>query len=137
MDQNQHIKTLLVRISNGDDEKAFKQFFDLYAGRLFHFAMSFLKNKFLAEEVVSDVFFKVWLNRSALVGYENIKAYLFKATYHTALNYLDEVRRKEAISLEDLEIDLGVDLICPETDLINRELKGIIENAIESLPSAV
>jgi len=134
LDKNQHIKTLLARISNEDDEKAFKQLFDLYAGRLFHFSMSFLKNKFLAEEAVSDVFFKIWLKRSALVNYENIKAYLFKATYHTSLNYLDEARRKKVISLDDLDVDLGVDLICPETDLINKELKEIIEQAIESLP---
>lgn len=131
---DQHIKTLLTRIAEGDDEKAFKQFFDYYASRLFHFAMSFLKNKFLAEEAVADVFFKVWVNRSALADYENVKAYLFKATYNTSLNYLDEVRRKEAISMEDLDVDLGIDLICPETELINKELKDIIEQAIESLP---
>ena len=134
MEQNQNIKSLLTRISNEADEMAFKQFFDLYAGRLFQFSFSFLKNKLIAEEAVSDVFFKVWINRIDLVNIENIKAYLFKATYNTTLNYLDETSRKKAISLEDVEVDLGVDRICPETQLINKELKKIIEDAIESLP---
>ena len=125
---------LLARISEGNDEKAFKQLFDLYAGRLFQFSKSFLKNKSLAEEVVSDVFFKVWLHRTSLTNRSNIKAYLFKATYNTTLNYLDDVKRKKAVSLDDIEVDLGIDRICPETDLINRELKSIIEKAIESLP---
>ncbi len=129
------MRSLLERISIGNDEKAFKQFFDLFAGRLYRFSYSFIKNKFLAEEVVSDVFFKVWLTRENLLNIANIKAYLFKATYNTTLNYLDEEKRKKAVSLEDLEVDLGVDLICPETELITKELKGIIEKAIDSLPS--
>ena len=134
MEQSPEIKSLIISISNWSNEKAFKQFFDLFAGRLYQFSFSFLKNKPLAEEVVSDVFFKVWLNRKDLIKIENVKAYLFKATYNTTLNYLDEVKRKKAVSLDDVEVDLGVDRICPETKLINKELKEIIEKAIESLP---
>lgn len=134
MDKDLHISSLLSRISDENDERAFKQLFDLFAGRLFQFSKSLLKNKLLAEEVVSDVFFKIWLNRSRLSGHTNIKAYLFKATYNTSLNYLDESRRKLVLSLEDIEVDLSIDRICPETDLINKELKQIIEQAIETLP---
>ncbi|MFW6257503.1 MAG: RNA polymerase sigma-70 factor [Prolixibacteraceae bacterium] len=135
MNQNQNIGLLLSRISNEGDEKAFKQLFELFAGRLYQFAYSFLKNKPVAEEAVSDVFFKIWLNRQSLVNIQNIKAYLFKATYHTSLNYLDQENRKKAISLEDVEVNIGVDYICPETTLINKELKEIIDKSIESLPA--
>jgi RNA polymerase sigma-70 factor (ECF subfamily) len=135
LDQNQNINFSLISISGEDDEKAFKQLFDLYAGRLFQFSYSFLKNRSMAEEAVSDVFFKVWLNRSSLIHIENLKAYLFKATYNTTLNYLDEKKRKKAISLDDVEVDLVIDQICPETELISKELKDIIEKAIDSLPS--
>lgn len=134
MESNQYIKQLQQKISFDQDERAFKQFFDLFAGRLYHFSHSFVKNKPVAEEVVSDVFFKIWLNRTDLAQIENIKAYLFKAVYHTSLNYLDEMKRKRAVSLEDIEVNLGVDLICPETELITKELKAIIEQAIEALP---
>ncbi len=134
MEQNNNIKQLVKRISYEEDEHAFKQFFELFAGRLYQFSFSFVKNKSVAEEAVSDVFFKVWLNRTELVNIQNIKAYLFKATYNTSLNYLDEMKKKKAISLDDLEVDLGVDLICPETELINKELKSVIEQAIEDLP---
>ncbi|MGQ8338938.1 RNA polymerase sigma-70 factor [Sunxiuqinia sp. A32] len=134
MGQNQHLRFLLKRIIDHEDERAFKELFDHFADRLFQFSNSFLKNKYLAEEAVSDVFFRVWLNRTSLEENINIKAYLFKATYNTSLNYLDERNRKKAISMEDIEVDLGVDRICPETDLITKELKGTIESAIESLP---
>lgn len=134
MEPDKNIRLLIKRISYEEDDRAFKQFFDLFAGRLYQFSFSFIKNKSLAEEAVSDVFFKVWLNRSELVNIQNIKAYLFKATYHTSLNYLDEVKRKRAISLDEVEVDLGMDLICPETELINKELKELIATAIEDLP---
>ena len=135
MQQFKHIKPILSKISYDSDEKAFKQLFDLFAGRLLQFSKSFLKNEYLAEEVVSDVFFKIWLKRKELAEMENIKAYLFKATYNTTLNYLGEKQRKKAISLDDIEVDLGVDRICPETSLINKELKNMIDRVIESLPA--
>ncbi|QGY47203.1 RNA polymerase sigma-70 factor [Maribellus comscasis] len=134
LESNQNIKQILKEIAFEEDERAFKQFFDLFAGRLYQFSFSFVKNKLVAEEAVSDVFFKIWLNRTELINIENIKGYLFKATYHTSLNYLDDLKRRKAVSLEDLEVDLGIDLICPETELINKELKTIIEQAIEDLP---
>lgn len=134
LEPTENIKQLVKRISYEDDERAFKQFFELFAGRLYQFSFSFIKNKSVAEEAVSDVFFKVWLNRTELVNIQNVKAYLFKATYNTSLNYLDEIKRKRAISLEEVEVDLGIDNICPETELINKELKELIERAIEDLP---
>ena len=134
METNQNIKKLLKKISFEEDERSFKRLFDIFAGRLYQFSFSFVKSKSVAEEVVSDVFLKVWINRSELVNIQNIKAYLFKSTYNTSLNYLDEMKRKNAVSLDDLEVDLGVDLICPETELINKELKSIIEQSIEDLP---
>jgi RNA polymerase sigma-70 factor (ECF subfamily) len=106
----------------------------MYASSLYQFSFSFIKNKSLAEEAVSDVFFKVWQNRSELVNIQNIKAYLFKSTYNTSLNYLDEIKRKRAISLDDIEVDLNINFICPETELINKELKEQINSAIEDLP---
>lgn len=132
--RTENIKQIVKKISYEDDERAFKQFFELFAGRLYDFSFSFIKNKSLAEEAVSDVFFKVWLNRSELINILNVKAYLYKATYNTSLNYLDELKRKKAISLDELEVELSVDLICPETELINNELREQIEKAIEDLP---
>ena len=134
MKKQPELKILLWRIAHLSDEKSFKQFFEIFSDRLYQFAFSFLKNKQVAEEAVADVFFKIWINRTTLPNIENIKAYLFKATYNTTLNYLDDARRRKAVSLDDIEINLDIDLICPETELINKELKNKIEQAIESLP---
>ncbi|WP_319268524.1 RNA polymerase sigma-70 factor [uncultured Draconibacterium sp.] len=134
LESDKDIKELLKSIALKGDERAFKLLFDKYSTSLYQFSFSFLKNKSLTEEVVSDVFFRVWLNRSELINILNLKSYLFKATYNTSISYLTQQNKKSAISLEEVEVELGVDLICPETELINKELKELISEAIENLP---
>jgi len=126
---------ILRQISNGSDEKAFRQFIKIYADRLYQFAFSFLKKRQLAEEVVSDVFFKVWLNRGNISSIENIKAYLYKATYNTVLNYLSYENRKRSEYADDFPAEIYINPVCPETELINKELKELIDLAVEALPS--
>ena len=125
---------ILHRISKNSDEKAFKELFDRYAFRLIGFANSFLNNYELSEEVVSDVFFKIWTQRDLLGRIENFHAYLFKATRNTALNYIDQEKRQKAERLENLNVDLMIDHISPETSLIDSELREAVEAAVNCLP---
>lgn len=129
-----HIQKLLDRISMEGDEKAFRQLFELYVDGLLRFSNSILKNKELAEEAVSDVFYNVWVHRNKLSQIENFKAYLFTSVRNTALNYLDKERRSKVIQLEDLSVSILIDEICPESELISKELKEAIGRAIDHLP---
>lgn len=117
-----------------NDEAAFRQLFDMYTPGLLRFSYSILKKKELAEEVVSDVFFKVWVHRVKLPEIENFKAYLFTSSRNTALNYLDKEKRNRAVQLEDIEVPLQMDEICPETELISKEMREAIATAIDRLP---
>ena len=129
-----NIQNLLFRISSNNDEQAFQQLFNIYASGLSRFTFSILKNKELSEEAVSDVFFKIWLHRSRIAEIENFKAYLYTISRNISLNYLDKEKRKKAISLDDISVSLPIDEICPESDMISRELKEAIGQAIDHLP---
>lgn len=129
-----NIQKLLERISREGDEIAFRKLFELFTPGLLRFSFSILKNKELSEEVVADVFFKVWVHRSKLSGIDNFKAYLFTSSRNTALNYLDKEKRNRAIQLEDLSVPLQINEICPESELISKELKEAIGRAIDHLP---
>jgi RNA polymerase sigma-70 factor (ECF subfamily) len=129
------IQNLLNRISAKSDEKAFRDLFDIFAPRLIHFSNAILKNNELAEEVVSDVFFKVWVHREKLSAIDNFRAYLYTSAKNTSLNYLDKEKRLKFIHLEDLSIPLQIDDVCSESDLVSKELKDAIEKAIDHLPS--
>jgi len=133
--KNEHnIQILLHRISLNDDELAFQQLFEIYANGLSRFTFSILRNKELTEEAVSDVFFKIWLHRVKITEIENFKAYLYTSARNTSLNYLDKEKRNKAIQLEDISVPLLIDDICPESELISKELKEAIGRAIDHLP---
>jgi RNA polymerase sigma-70 factor (ECF subfamily) len=129
-----NIQNILNKVGEKDDEVAFKQLFDLYSDGLMRFSYSILNNKELAEETVSDVFFKMWQHRKNLPRIENFKAYIFTSTRNIALNYLDKEKRERVMSLEDIRVPLLLDEICPETELIDKELKEAIGRAIDHLP---
>jgi len=129
-----HIQELLIRIGTKNDETAFRKLFELFAPGLLRFSSTIVKKKELSEEVISDVFFKMWIHRSRLPEVENIKAYLFASARNTALNYLDKEKRNKAIQLEDLEVSLTIDEICPESEMISKEMREAIARAIEHLP---
>lgn len=134
MRNDHNIQTLLDRISLNGDEIAFQQLFDLFANGLLRFTYSILKNKELSEEAVSDVFLKIWTHRNKISRIENFKAYIFTSARNISLNYLNKERRDRAVSLEDIIVPLPTNEICPESELISKELKQAIGEAIDHLP---
>jgi RNA polymerase sigma-70 factor (ECF subfamily) len=112
----------------------FKQLFDSYVDVILRFSLSIINNRVLAEEAVSDVFFRIWVHREKIAGIENFKAYLFTSARNIALNYLDKGKREKVVMLEDIHVPLFINDICPETELITRELKEAIARAIDHLP---
>ena len=77
----------IEKISNGDAD-AFEKLFNIYCQPLIHFANRFLNDIPAAENVIQDVFVKIWQNRQKLDPDENFKTYLFTAARNTALKYI-------------------------------------------------
>src|ERR1700755_2020207 len=61
-------------------EYAFTQLFDHYRAKVYSIAWHFLKSPILAEEIVQDVFMKIWLKRQDLKEIQNTENYLFILT---------------------------------------------------------
>lgn len=134
MKNETHIQILLDRLTKNDDEKAFRQLFELFGNGLLRFSNSIVKKKELADEVVCDVFFHLWKQRKKVAAIENIKAYLFAAAKNTSLNYLEKEKRARFAELDDVTVSLLSDEVCPETELISLELRNAIDKAIQNLP---
>jgi RNA polymerase sigma-70 factor (ECF subfamily) len=67
---------LLLQLQNGRED-AFAQLFNVYKGNIYTVAYKFLKSPVLAEEIVQDVFLKVWLKRNEMALIKDFNAYLF------------------------------------------------------------
>ena len=131
---SQEVKDLQVRISQHADQQAYAQLYIAYMPYLLKFANSIIKNHELAEEIVSDVFIKIWQNRSEINKIENFKLYLYISTKNTALNYLSRHFRKEIISLEEMSFNTIMSPYNPEQLLITSEAVKKINNEIHKLP---
>lgn len=89
-------ETELVLALKNSDINSFDQLFRLYSSRLFFFAKGFLKNRQDAEEIVQDVFIKVWEHRADLDEFRSIRSFLFTIA-HRAM--IDGFRKKERENL--------------------------------------
>lgn len=128
------IKELQYKISADSDQHAYAQLYLAYMPYLLRFARSIIKNNELAEEVVSDVFIKVWQNRAELGKIDNLKLYLYVSTKNTALNYLSRHFRKDIISLEEMSLNISMGTYNPEQLLITSEAVKKINLEIQKLP---
>ncbi|MEZ5199388.1 MAG: RNA polymerase sigma-70 factor [Bacteroidales bacterium] len=81
---------LVEKLQKGDIE-AFDLIFKKYGDRLFGFALKYLKSKEETEELVQDVFLKIWENKKNIKKESSLKSYLFTIAYH---NMCKVFRRK-------------------------------------------
>jgi RNA polymerase sigma-70 factor, ECF subfamily len=91
----------LLLLLKANEERGLKTLFLKYYPKLFDYAFSFLKNKFEANEAVSDVFFKVWQMRAQIDAGMNLQGYLFAAVRNQSLNLI-RANRKNFLSLTEI-----------------------------------
>ncbi len=88
MNQFTAISEIQLRIALYEDMKAYKQLYELLSDRLYRFSYSLVRSAEVAEEIVSDVFIKIWQMRSRLAEIENLRVYLYTIARNCSLNYL-------------------------------------------------
>lgn len=124
---------LVDRIAD-DDPVAYKELFLLYQPRLVHFSCTITHAKEPAEEIVSDVFLKIWLNRKSLHEIQNLHLYLYISTKNASINYVLQQKKKSFFSLDETVVELRSIYYDPEQLLITAEMLQRIRQAIQQLP---
>jgi RNA polymerase sigma-70 factor (ECF subfamily) len=85
----------------------YKELFHSYYNRLLQFSLSITHSKQFAEEVVSDVFLKIWLKRKSLVKIQNKHLYLYIwAQKNHSINKLAKERRGEVFSFDECQVEI-------------------------------
>jgi RNA polymerase sigma-70 factor (family 1) len=123
---------LLARIARGD-ERAFREVFDHYQRYIFTFAQKITRSSSDAEEIVQDIFLKIWFNRDQLLTIENFGAYLNRLVRNQALNLL---RHEAVVSKVKTEMELTSsdnDLGTQQT-LDYKETKELLDDVLSRLP---
>jgi RNA polymerase sigma-70 factor (ECF subfamily) len=87
----QHI---IEKLKAGDG-KSMEYIFNSYFKPLYNYACSLTRSDFEAEEIVSNVYLKLWENKESIMIETSIKSYLFKTTYHL---FLDRQKHYEVVN---------------------------------------
>ncbi len=114
--------------------KSYRQLYDLFFYRLNRTAYTFVKSKEAAEEIVSDVFIKIWQMRSRLTEIENLKVYLYTITKNLSLNYITRHYKNPEVSLDTMHLETAIDLNTPEELCISSDIIKKIRMAVDELP---
>ncbi|MCD4832215.1 MAG: RNA polymerase sigma-70 factor [Bacteroidales bacterium] len=117
-----------------DFDKAINQLFNKYYGDLCRKAFRIINNKVISEDIVQDVFFKLWENRKKIQIQTSLKAYLNRMVFNESISYLR--KNKELIDFSDeIEIE-DVNTNIADKQIEQKELRNIIDSAINKLPPA-
>lgn len=98
--QNTYIDNELIeRLRNGD-KTAFKRLFDKYGSRLYAFSLRYLNEKEDAEDLLHEVFLKIWENKQNLRSDTSFQSYLFTIAYNNIRQrFLKKSREEKYIQL--------------------------------------
>lgn len=125
--------SLLVQLAGGD-EVAFNTLFERYKDRLYNYMLKITKSSEVSEEIVIDIFVKIWVGRELMNQIHNVESFLHKVAYHKAIDFLRVTSRHtrlKKVYIERMEIEpekLADDLI------IDEEFRQILHKAIQRLP---
>jgi RNA polymerase sigma-70 factor (family 1) len=127
-------KNLISYPAKTAGEAAFEALYRLYFVRLFRFCFSIIHQKESAEEIVNDVFLKLWENRDRGPAIDNPRLYLYVSVKNRSLNYLRDSAAAHTIEISERCDDYIRFDINPETILLGAEGLRRIRAAIDGLP---
>jgi RNA polymerase sigma-70 factor (family 1) len=128
------IQYLQDRISRFDDQLAYKELFSSLYPSLFQFVSGIIKCRQPAEEIVSDLFLKIWEKRKTLEEIHNLRVYCFVAARHLSINQLEKQKRQHSANIEDYKTRLVHPAPDPEQSMISAEMMRRIHDVVEELP---
>ena len=115
-----------------DMEIAFERAFKEHFKALHAYAFTIIRDEENAEEIVQNVFFKLWEKKEQMEGITSLKAYLYKATYNDSLNFLKH--NKVRAAYETYAKATNSDRNDAVDTLSTKELQAKIDKALNELP---
>ncbi len=92
---------ILKELKNGD-HAAFEEIFKRYSKQLYQFSLSYLKSEAAAEDIVQEVFIKIWNNRKEIKTDTSFQSYLFTITLNSVRKYFNQLTRSNELKHEIL-----------------------------------
>lgn len=123
-----------IMLLHKGDEKAYKLFFEAYYQVLGVFALKYVKEQVIAEDIVNDVIIELYSRRLKFENITALKSFLYQSVKNRSLNYLRHIRAQERYlntTLPQEEDTFFLD------NIIEEEVYFLLKKAVNELPDPV
>ena len=109
-------------------EEAFREHFQ----GLYRYACTMLSDELMAEEMVQNVFYKLWKNRESIAINQSVASYLYRSVYHECLNHLKHLKVRAAYEKHASRVMEQMNNAADKLKL--KELETKLDEALKELP---
>lgn len=127
-------KTIVRRLKRGDSD-AFKELYNEYVKQLYAFTLRTAKSPALAEDVVHDVFVKIWKTRHQIDPERSFRAYLFTIARNHLLNLIKRSSHEKNIINQMLANAVPMQHNSTAEQVLYNESLYLFHEAIKQLPA--
>jgi len=123
---------LLLRDLKAGSLPAFNQLYMFYSPALYAHLLKFLKSPELVEEVLQEVFVKLWNLRTEIEPDRGFKTFLYTISSNLAINLIKKINRDKALQAEVWDSSISY-YLHSEEKLLDKERLEIVDRAIATL----
>lgn len=131
--ENSYEELQLIKNIQQGNHQAFEQLFKSYFQYLVHFAWRYVESNAIAEDLVQEVFSKIWENQETWIITGSLRSYLRKSVANQALNYLKHKKLEEKYDKEWMK-EKALPPLEFEEHMRNKQIVAAISQAVEELP---
>jgi RNA polymerase sigma-70 factor, Bacteroides expansion family 1 len=116
------------------DENAFTEIFHFYSRRLTPWLLKKTKDAAAAEEIMQDIFLKLWVNRDRLANIDNPEGYIYKVAANLMLDHFRKLAMEHKILNQFQNGKTGAADASSQGVVDLRDTQKLIEQAVQQLP---
>ncbi|MBK0380062.1 RNA polymerase sigma factor [Mucilaginibacter segetis] len=129
---NENLKFLIQQLQEGS-ERAFTILYDKFSKQLYRNILRLVKDEFIAQELLQDLFLKVWENRQSIKIEGSFKSFLFKVAENLVFMYFRKVAKDNRLIENLIRANIEFDINAEEI-VISRQDQELLYAAIAKLP---
>ena len=125
--------SVIIQLLGERNEQAFEKVFKSHFKNLLAYACTMLREEAAAEEVVQNVFYKIWERNEKLSISGSVTAYLYRAVHNESLNY---IKHQKVVSIYQTQAsnDMKVHTDTASRRVLLKELEAKLQHALNDLP---
>jgi RNA polymerase sigma-70 factor (family 1) len=127
-----HNEKLLLSLIAQGDENAFRELYDQYFLRLSSYVFKLCKSTYITEDVLQEVFMKLWISRSVLSQVEVPEAFILSIAKNSTVDWLRKLSKRTTL-IDDLKNQVQEYSNDTESKMSVESLQSLIASALSQL----